>query len=80
MRRYVGAVAWDPMLQLSKTTITSLFRQIERGQLALVDHKGRRSFYGKEGTGPMVELQIHKEIFWLRVLLFADMVGSRFMY
>lgn len=78
LRRYVGSVAWGPVLQLSKTTIISLFQQIEHGQLTLVDHKGRRSVYGKQATGPCVELQIHKDVFWIRMLLFADMVRPRF--
>lgn len=74
LRRYAGSVAWGPMVDISKSTITSLFQAIEHGQLILVDHKGRRTTYGTAGTGPSTELQIHKESFWVRMLLFADMV------
>lgn len=80
-KRLAGSVAWGPFVQLSRSAILSVFRNVELGQLRISDTDGEEMMYGQqEGKfgGPRAHLIIHKETFWVRMLLFADMVGSQF--
>lgn len=78
LRRYAGSMAWGPLVNLSRAAILSVLSKIEHGQLKIVDTTGEMTICGKLGksvAGPKTELSIHKETFWVRMLLFADMVG-----
>lgn len=80
-----ASYAWGPLLTLSRTTVLSLLSRIRVGQLKIVDADGRIIIYGQDEVPlekektiysvPHVELAVHKDIFWVRMLLFADMVG-----
>ncbi|KAI0102481.1 cyclopropane-fatty-acyl-phospholipid synthase [Nemania sp. FL0031] len=75
IRQYAGSMAWGPALRASKPYILALFRKIEIGQLTIVDGKykticGRATSNSSELRA---ELVVHKEAFWVRMLLFADM-------
>lgn len=84
----LGALAttygWGPLLGVSRATILSLLSRIQIGQLVIVDVDGSRKVYGQQHvvqeqektiySVPEVVLTIHKDIFWARMLLFADMV------
>lgn len=79
-----ASYAWGPLLTLSRTTVLSLLSRIRVGQLKIVDADGRIIIYGQDEVPiekektiysvPHVELAIHKDIFLVRMLLFADMV------
>jgi len=71
---------------VSRTAIGSLFQQIKVGQLKLIDVDGTTTICGQQKLRPdanaersvyslpVVELKVNKELFWVRLLLFADMV------
>ena len=81
---YAASYAWGPLVGLSRTAVASVLSRIQCGQLMVVDHDGRTTTYGgdkvaeptlqKDDSLSRVELVVHKEIFWVRMLLFADMV------
>lgn len=76
LRGYVGSLAWMPLVQLSRSAILSLLTRIEAGKLELQDADGHLIECGsdEEGGGlPRTSLRVHKDTFWVRLLLFADM-------
>lgn len=76
LRRYAGSLSWGPLLQLSRSTILSVLRQIEVGELTIEDINGQTTVCGNAAEGhSATRLKVHKETFWVRMLLFADMVG-----
>jgi cyclopropane-fatty-acyl-phospholipid synthase len=81
LRRYAGSVSWGPAVQLSRTTLLGLLSRITVGRLKVIDTDGTETICGFKGTGsePETELVIHKDTFWVRMLLFADMVGPRLL-
>ncbi|KAI1148122.1 cyclopropane-fatty-acyl-phospholipid synthase [Nemania diffusa] len=75
IKQYVGRVAWDPAVQISRKYVLSLFRKINVGQLRVGEGKDIAT-YGKASRSPLEphsEITVHKEAFWVRMLLFADM-------
>jgi cyclopropane-fatty-acyl-phospholipid synthase len=80
LRQYAGSLTWGPLVQLSKAAILSTLMKIEVGQLKIIEPDGHVTICGQLGEsvkdGPQTELRIHKETFWVRMLLFADMVSS----
>lgn len=79
LRRAVGSIAWEPSVAIARNYILSLLRQIEVGQLRILDTNSRTTVCGKSDPSagePQTELRIHNDAFWVRMLLFADMVGS----
>ena len=77
LRSYVGSFTWGPFVKLSRSTILGLLGRIEVGQLVVKDSDGTVTICGgpdtKDGT-PHTDLKVLKEAFWVRVMLFADMV------
>lgn len=79
LRSYVGAFTWGPFVKLSRSTVLGLLSRIEVGQLVVKDSDGTVTICGQPGIkdgSPRTELRISKEAFWVRVMLFADMVGD----
>ena len=80
IRAYTGSVTWRPLVNLSRSAVLSLLRRVQVGQIVVVDVNGTVTICGsrqpKDGT-PSTELRILKEAFWVRLLLFADMVRDR---
>ncbi|KAK5005524.1 hypothetical protein LTR28_007609, partial [Elasticomyces elasticus] len=85
-----GSYAWEPLVSLSRSAILSLLSKVESGSLVITDPDGQQTVCGKKkmvngetGGGrsvysiPHTGLQVHKETFWVRLLLFADMVGLK---
>lgn len=82
---YAASYTWGPLLSLSRTTILSLLSRIQVGHLKIVDVDGTTTVYGQKHVAngfleqsvysiPQTELTVHKDTFWVRMLLFADMV------
>ena len=83
LRTYAGSFTWQPFVRFSRSTVLSLLRRIAVGQIVVRDSDGAVAICGapqvKDGT-PRTELRVLKETFWVRVLLFADMVSSVAQY
>lgn len=79
LRSYLGSFTWGPFVKLSRSTVLGLLSRIEVGQLVVRDSDGTVTICGqpciKDGS-PRTELRVSKEAFWVRVMLFADMVGD----
>src|SRR6266480_1292535 len=76
LRSYAGTLAWSPLVRLSRAVCLSLFKKITHGQLEIID-EGESTICGQVRSFadlPRVTLHVHKETFWLRLVLFADMV------
>lgn len=82
---YAASYGWGPLLSFSRSTLLSLLSRIETGSLSVTDVDGKVTSYGRKQTVngasqktihslPSVELTVHKDVFWVRMLLFADMV------
>lgn len=76
----VASYAWDPLVSLCKSGTLAQLKGIKIGSLAVhqdgVDKPA--TFFGhKSPDRPFASLTVHDEKFWVRLALFADMVGSR---
>ncbi|TAQ88805.1 hypothetical protein B7494_g2893 [Chlorociboria aeruginascens] len=81
------SIVFAPLVTVSRTAVTSLFSRIEKGTLIITDEPaGKIVSYGEVLVKPMnggingserergsAELVVKKEIFWVRLALFADM-------
>lgn len=79
LRSYVGSFTWAPIVKLSRSTVLGLLSRVEIGQLVVRDSDGTVTICGRPGikdASPRTELRVLKEAFWVRVMLFADMVGD----
>lgn len=79
LRSYVGYFTRGPFAQLSRSTVLGLLSRIEIGQLVVTDSNGTVTICGSPGIkdgSPRTELKVLKEAFWVRAMLFADMVGE----
>lgn len=77
LRSYVASFTWAPFLTLSRSSILGLLQRIQVGQLLVTDCDGTVTVCGRPGIkdgSPRTELRVLKESFWIRVLLFTDMV------
>lgn len=83
LRSYTGSLAWNPLVQFSRSTCLSLLSRIQIGRLEIIDVDGATYTLGgneipdsKGGNilaTPQVTVRVHKDTFWVRLLLFADM-------
>lgn len=77
---------WLPIISVARTVILGIFSNLDSGRLLIVDetngtkqHFGTQKFSEVE-RGEIVELVVKHELFWLRVLLFADIgFGESYM-
>lgn len=77
LRSYIGSFTWAPFVQISKGAVLGLLKKIESGQLVVLDTDGNVTTCGQKTCSeeaPKTQLKVLKETFWVRVLLFADMV------
>lgn len=78
LRTYAGSIIWQPLVRFSKGIVLNLLRRIAVGQIVVRDSDGAVTICGppevKSGI-PSSELRVLKETFWIRALLFADMVS-----
>ena len=79
-RSYTGSFIWQPLAGFSRNMVLGLLKRITVGQILVIDNDRTRTVCGapqvKDGA-PSTELRVLKEAFWVRVLLFADMVSGR---
>jgi len=69
------SITWEPLVWLSMRTVLALLGRIEDGRLVVTLMDGRREVFGSGSGGKsQVELTVLKEMFWVRLFLFADMV------
>lgn len=73
LRSLSGSVTWKPLVNLSRSTVLSLLQGIGIGQLTIYESDGTKTICGSS-TVPATELHVLKEVFWLRLALYADMV------
>jgi cyclopropane-fatty-acyl-phospholipid synthase len=82
LRAQVGSVAWGPLVRLSRKAVLSVLQQVEVGRLLVQEHDGSETVCGKKSASsaaPATELKVHRETFWVRLALFADMVSFAFL-
>lgn len=82
---YLGSYAWPPLLSVSRGAILALLKNIQVGSLQVTDADGTLTVCGsppraQAGNGeksvystPHAELKVLNDLFWVRLLLFADM-------
>ena len=83
---YAGSFAWPPLLLLSRGVTLALFRNIQIGSLHLTDTDGSVTICSSQqrpGEADVVEKSVHaiphaelrvlNDLFWVRLLLFADL-------
>ena len=76
-RTSVGCVTWGPLVRFSRSAVLTVLSRIALGQVVVVDSDGTATHCGEPGEsseGPNAELKVVKDSFWVRALLFADMV------
>lgn len=77
VRTYAGSFTWTPVVNFSRAAVLALLQRVEVGVLLIVDTDGSLKVCGgpkaKDGE-PKVQLTLHDDAFWVRMLLFADMV------
>ena len=85
---YGAHYAWPGLVSVSRSTILSLLQRIAIGRLEITDTDGTVTICGQPDlkptphpyrsvyTPPSSELVVQKDVFWVRLLLFADMVRS----
>ena len=75
----VAGHAWDPLVSLCKSGTLAQLKGIKIGSLAVHEDgvdKPATFFGNKSPDRPFASLTVHDEKFWVRLALFADMVGS----
>lgn len=70
----ISVVTWGPLVGLSRRSILSLLERIEQGSLR-VETQDEVFTFGP-GSAPSCYLKVNSDVFWVRLLLFADMVSS----
>ena len=78
--------AWLPIISVARYIILGIFSNLESGCLLIVDKtNGTKHHFGKRNSsevkgGEDVALVVKNDLFWLRVLLFADIgFGESYM-
>lgn len=78
IRTQLGSLSWGPAVSFSRSTILGLFQYVQAGQVKVTFVDGESEVYGQETPEPgmpTAELKVVKDTFWVRMLLFADMVS-----
>lgn len=79
VRTCVGSATWGPLVKFSRGLVLGLLQRVEIGQLVVTDCNGAVYACGQapaKGNWPKTEVKVLRETFWVRVLLFADMVRA----
>ncbi|KAF2103384.1 cyclopropane-fatty-acyl-phospholipid synthase [Rhizodiscina lignyota] len=72
---YAGTLAWNPLVATSRVLSLSLLKGIQIGRLEVEELGGEVTICGTAAITdlPNVTLTVHKDVFWVRLALFADM-------
>lgn len=83
---YAGSFAWPSLLSLSRSASLGLLKNIQVGSLQITDSDGSITICGSPRRAgevldnektvfstPHTELRVMNDLFWVRLLLFADM-------
>jgi cyclopropane-fatty-acyl-phospholipid synthase len=86
LANYAGSLAWPPVLSVSRGAILALLKNIQLGSLQITDTDGSITICGSSRRSqaesedeksvysvPHAELRVHNDLFWIRMVLFADM-------
>lgn len=74
LRSYTGSLAWQPLLQVSRNACLSVLSRVQIGCLEIIDEDGTTYNCGPSSSAsPYARLTVNKEMFWVRLALFADM-------
>lgn len=79
VRSGARSVGWEPLVSTSRHGILSLLSQIKVGKLTVLERDGTETVCGKGEEADRnldVSLRVLRDAFWLRLGLFADMVGK----
>ena len=79
LRSFAGSLIWSPVVAFSRTTVLRLLIRIEKGQIVVRESDGNTVVCGGAQTKDCMlktELNVVKDTFWVRALLFADMVRT----
>jgi hypothetical protein len=71
-------VSWIPLVNGARYMCLSVLSKIQVGQIEIRDADGSITLIGEEGeslSGSRCVLNVHKDTFWLRLALYADMVS-----
>ncbi|KAF2483200.1 methoxy mycolic acid synthase 1 [Neohortaea acidophila] len=84
--QHAGSLAWPPLLSFSRGAILALLKNIQLGSLRITDIDGTLTVCGSPRRAepadaadknvysiPHTELRVLNDLFWVRLLLFADM-------
>lgn len=77
VRSGARSIGWEPLVNASRHSILSLLSQIKVGRLTVRERDGTKTICGKdEGADKNldVSLGVLRDVFWVRLALFADMV------
>ena len=69
-------------MAFSRNAILSLLKNITVGTLKVVDMDGKVTLCGgtsNDQSSLVSAITVHKDLFWLRMLLFADLVGANIL-
>lgn len=78
LRGAAGAAAWTPLAQSSRSVCLSVLSKIQLGTLEIDDADGTTHVIGQKQRDEKylgAKITVHKDTFWVRLALFADMVG-----
>lgn len=75
LRSYAGSYAWPPIANTTRHLCIGLLKGIRIGRLEIIDADGRTEVCGTAVTAdwPNTTIVVRKDVFWLRLALFADM-------
>ena len=82
-RTSVAGITWGPLVRFSRSTVLAVLSRIESGRIVVVDGDGTTIHCGEvneSSKGPNAELRVVKDSFWVRALLFADMVRDNSLH
>jgi cyclopropane-fatty-acyl-phospholipid synthase len=75
----ITSQTWGPLVNLCKNGTLSQLQDIKIGKLVVFEGGSSKAsaVFGSDKEGvPVAFLDVHNEKFWVRLALFADMVGS----
>lgn len=76
LKSYAGNAVLPPAVNIARVAVLSLLQKMKIGRMEIHDTNGNIHICGDDVSDspyPATLLQVHKDTFWIRLLLFADM-------